>query len=206
MRASLPRPVAVSKSGPAWGPLTPAGFWAMHGGDLFYCILGLLVWKFAWPGDSEAAEWPTSAAAFHTDFGGAVTAWASSWVGRVVFRNLIINITIYELWHQVKAPAQSSTVANGRAMTSETACACVPIDSDSAFGSCDGGALAMFARPPQFTSFVYARHVGPFWRTHNRWHSVAALQQGGSVRRWRQGQIGKRKGHDLLRFPVVNCV
>jgi len=62
---------------------------AMHWGDIFYFSIGALVWLFAWPDMTEAATLPT------------FSTLLTSWVMRVVFRNLLINVFIYEAWHQL---------------------------------------------------------------------------------------------------------
>eukprot|EP00747_Dinoflagellata_sp_TGD_P197323 gnl/TRDRNA2_/TRDRNA2_68556_c0_seq1.p1 gnl/TRDRNA2_/TRDRNA2_68556_c0~~gnl/TRDRNA2_/TRDRNA2_68556_c0_seq1.p1 ORF type:complete len:354 (+),score=36.13 gnl/TRDRNA2_/TRDRNA2_68556_c0_seq1:47-1108(+) len=77
-----PRPLPVSTNKASWGPLTLDGIRGMHQGDLFYAGLGLVVWYLCWPG--QEAE-----------------VWAVRWVAMVVLRNLIINCTIYEAWHQL---------------------------------------------------------------------------------------------------------
>lgn len=60
----------------------------MHFGDLFYAGVGLAVWLFAWPDDTSAAQWPA---------GSQVLA---SWMCLVLVRNLLLEVTLYEFWHQ----------------------------------------------------------------------------------------------------------
>ena len=89
--AGSDRPKALSDGAlkPSWGPFSPAGFMAMHWGDIFYFSVGALVWLFAWPDMTEAATLPT------------FSTLLTSWVMRVVLRNLLINVFIYEAWHQL---------------------------------------------------------------------------------------------------------
>lgn len=61
----------------------------MHAGDLFYFGVGLAVWLWAWPAADEARALPPASEVL------------SSWVGRLVLRNLLLNIAIYEFWHQL---------------------------------------------------------------------------------------------------------
>jgi cytochrome b involved in lipid metabolism len=73
----------------SWGPLTLAGIEGMHRGDLFYLSVGLLVWLFTWPSDAVAATWP------------ALSELLTSWVALVVVRNLVLEVALYESWHQL---------------------------------------------------------------------------------------------------------
>lgn len=89
--AGAPRPVATIEGHGkqyAWGPFNAFGFRKMHYGDSFYFLLGLAVWWFSWPDDKDAAEWPS------------LQTFVSSWVAKVLLRNLLLNIAIYEFWHQ----------------------------------------------------------------------------------------------------------
>jgi hypothetical protein len=56
----------------------------MHRGDLFYVIAGLLVFLFTWPSADDAKS------------------LQPGWTLRILARNLILEISIYEFWHQVQ--------------------------------------------------------------------------------------------------------
>ena len=71
------------------GPLTIAGIKGMHYGDIFYTCVGLMVYLSSWPDSEQAKDWPAMA-----DFG-------SSWVAAVLLRNLVLEISFYEFWHQL---------------------------------------------------------------------------------------------------------
>merc|ERR1719217_1797868 len=90
-KAKTQRPLAYTDGAakPAWGPLTPAGIQKMHQGDLFYFGVGILVWLWTWPSKEEASVWPS------------LYELPSSWIAQLCLRNLIINIGIYEFWHQL---------------------------------------------------------------------------------------------------------
>jgi len=93
-----------------------------HFGDLFYLGVGIVVWFFCWPKDDEARIWPS------------VAALPVSWIARVALRNLVINISIYEFWHQLlfgglATPSirmhrynNRDPYANGRHLTRERLC------------------------------------------------------------------------------------
>ena len=75
---------------PSWGPLTYDGIKGMHYGDFFYAAFGLMVYYVSWPEASAAREWPALDA--HV---------LSSWVALVLARNLALEISFYEFWHQL---------------------------------------------------------------------------------------------------------
>lgn len=86
------RPKARSdgKDKPSWGPLTFGGIKGMHYGDLFYAACGLMIYYFSWPDPSAAKDWPAlDATAVH------------SWVALVLARNLALEVSFYEFWHQL---------------------------------------------------------------------------------------------------------
>merc|ERR1719272_507936 len=85
----------------AWGPASFAGADSMHRGDLFYIALAAVIWWGSWPDRDAAAVWPTDLAAFRASPVEAAAAWAGSWVCRVWVRNLVIEVAIYEAWHQM---------------------------------------------------------------------------------------------------------
>lgn len=89
--ATAKRPIPRSDgSGPSWGPLTPSGIKGMHLGDVFYGVVGLLVYLYTWPETEKAKEWPTDLESF-----------AASWVMAVLCRNLLFEVAFYEFWHQM---------------------------------------------------------------------------------------------------------
>jgi hypothetical protein len=77
------RPIALSEAGPSWGPLSLSGLDNMHRGDLFYAFVGLLVFLFTWPSDNDAKT------------------LEAGWIIRVLARNLLLEVSLYELWHQM---------------------------------------------------------------------------------------------------------
>jgi hypothetical protein len=90
--AAVLRPKARSagENQPSWGPLTFAGIKGMHFGDLFYAAFGLLIYCVAWPDAALAKDWPALD-------GTALT----SWVAVVLARNLVLEVSFYEFWHQL---------------------------------------------------------------------------------------------------------
>ena len=85
-----PKPRSDGLHKPSWGPLTFDGIKGMHYGDFFYAAFGLMVYYFSWPEASAAREWP--ALDQHV---------LSSWVALVLARNLALEISFYEFWHQL---------------------------------------------------------------------------------------------------------
>lgn len=59
-------------------------------GDVFYACCGLLVYTFTWPDSTQAAMWPELDRNI-----------MSSWVAKVLLRNLLLEVTFYEFWHQL---------------------------------------------------------------------------------------------------------
>ena len=90
--ASTTRPKAFSdgKNKASWGPLTFDGIKGMHYGDLFYAACGLMIYCMSWPDPSVAKEWPA--------LDGTVV---HSWVALVLARNLVLEVSFYEFWHQL---------------------------------------------------------------------------------------------------------
>lgn len=89
---SAPRPKAIVPDAMkirGWGPLSPEGIVNMHLGDVFFAGVGLGIWLFTWPSDDAAAKWPT------------LLELPTSWVALVLVRNLALEISFYEFWHQL---------------------------------------------------------------------------------------------------------
>lgn len=88
--ATRPKAYSDGKDKPSWGPLTYEGIKGMHYGDLFYAACGLLIYYFSWPDANDAKDWPT-----------LDPTVVHSWVALVLARNLVLEVSFYELWHQL---------------------------------------------------------------------------------------------------------
>ena len=85
-----PKPLSDGKNKPSWGPLTFAGIKGMHYGDLFYAACGLMIYYCSWPDPNVAKDWPAlDAGVVH------------SWPALVLARNLVLEVSFYEFWHQL---------------------------------------------------------------------------------------------------------
>eukprot|EP01051_Picozoa_sp_SAG22_P001729 SAG22_NODE_71_length_22540_cov_8.918052_13_plen_340_part_00 len=82
-----PVPLSDGAAKPSWGPLTYEGVLGMHWGDLFYGGLGLAIWYFSWPAESEAKVSPLE---------------DPTWALKVAARNLLLLVPFYEFWHQLQ--------------------------------------------------------------------------------------------------------
>lgn len=101
----------------------------MHKGDLFYVVLGGLVFYLTWPSASEAAVLPPALETLFT----APSAWLArqfapgpvtvdlsatgGWVFVVFLRNFLIEGSVYELWHQVLFGALAGPEVESRRMS-----------------------------------------------------------------------------------------
>ena len=87
---SRPKPLSDGQNKPSWGPLTFGGIKGMHYGDLFYAACGLMIYYFSWPDPNVAKDWPAlDATVIH------------SWAALVLARNLVLEVSFYEFWHQL---------------------------------------------------------------------------------------------------------
>ena len=86
---AVERPRVVSReSATSWGPLSLEGLDKMHRGDLFYAALAIAAYALTWPSDAElAAPWDG--------------ALPPRWVWLVLSRNALLELSVYELFHQV---------------------------------------------------------------------------------------------------------